>query len=147
MRLLNLASTEEYVLESDRIYENDGKTWTPREDATTWTLCVIDSSALAAILDKSSKISIDAETNQPSGTMSTHQNNANICQFGIKGWSHLKAHDGNEVAFRTQVRFVSGVKHEVVDPDILKLIPLAEQKELADRIMELNTVKEEEVKN
>jgi len=118
-------------------------------EATTFRLGTLDSRILGKIKDMATTINVDPT--QPDDEVSTSINgnevNFQTVAYGLKGWENFKDAKGNDIAFQTLTRRHSGQVYEVVDPEVLKLVPQAVLAELAYEITRDNEVSETEGKN
>ena len=67
--------------------------------------------------------------------------------FGLRGFNNFIDAKGRPIEFKTTPKVVNGQTYHVLSENILKVIPEAAIKELAAKIKELNSIRDEDVKN
>lgn len=117
---------------------------TPNEEwkPTRWNLKVLDSRVLAILKDKSTKITIDPS--KPDEEIGTQVNqNAyyyEVCALGLDNPEDFLNDKGDPVKWDTLKRNIAGKSYTVVSNETLGQIPDFVIQELAEKIIEGNTV-------
>jgi hypothetical protein len=159
IKLLNVSDTREFVSKYDSA--------TDASEQTVFVLGVLDSAAAGYLMDKLSTFSfesveVDSDDddekkdksgdkkvvgNKTIGNMPMNRTAMETCQLGLRGWRNLKD-DSGDILFKTEKMYIGQKKYQAVRMDLLRRIPLAVLKELADEITKDNLLLEpEEVKN
>lgn len=122
---------------------------TGTDAATTWLLGALDARVMAHIKDKATSIPVSAFTDASNAMASLNINvtNFDIVQFGLKGWKNLQDEDGKQVEYKTVHTTLGGRTYQTCDPKIVEVLRDEEISELANKIMEINTLSEPERKN
>lgn len=119
------------------------------DQATTFKLKALDSRVHGKVRDSATRVMVDPS--RPSDEVETTIEQSEVhfmaCSFGLAGWSNFQDARGNDVPFRTKKRNLGGRSYEIVDPDLMRTIPSAVIKELAEEIMKDNELKEIEGKD
>lgn len=142
IRAINLTKVVTHVLSFD---EDKG---TDKE--IKWELGALDSRVLASIKDRATGIPMSALSGggqDATATLNLNQTNFDIVVFGLKGFRNLLNEDGSAVEYKTAHTTLNGKTYLTADPDIVRTIPSEVIDELANEIMEINVMKEEERKN
>lgn len=131
---LSLEKTRPYQSKLDPEYGTD--------EATTFSLGTLDSRISGKIKDLATTINVDPTQLDDEVETSINQNEVffQTVSYGLKGIKNFLDEKGDEVKFRTLTRRHSGQIYQVVDPDVLKLIPQAVIVELALEIQKDNEV-------
>ncbi len=135
-------------LEATRDYESkfDPARGTP--EATKFILGTLDSRVAGKLRDLATTVMVDP--NKPDDEVATKINmedvNFQTVQFGAR-WENLVDTNGNAIECNTKNRSLGGKSYKVVDPDTLRLIPMAVIRELADEIRKVNELDEDAAKN
>lgn len=138
---------------------NLGKTWdfqskfdpdrgTP--EATTFHLQSLDSRVMGKLRDNTTKFLVDpsnpddvAET-----TVNAEHLNFETVQFGCTGWSNFSHPEtGEQVEYKTIGRRLGGKSYQIVDPEVLRMVPMAVIGEMGESIRAANELTEEDAKN
>lgn len=141
IRAINLSKTVRHQLSFDEDAGTDA--------AVTWIAGALDSRVLATIKDRATGIPMSALSGSGEGTatLNLNQTNYDVVLYGLKGWENLTYEDGKQVEFKTSTSQLGGKTYVTVDPELMKLIPPEAIDELANVIMDINTMKDEERKN
>ena len=99
-----------------------------KKDPTVWKIGVIPSIVFM-------KIARDAKNNEIEASYK-------VLQIGLKGWDNFK-----DVEFKSEKQEIYGRELDVVPLDLIERIPMPYIVELSAKIMELNSITEEERKN
>lgn len=115
-----------------------GQTWDytckkDKDNPTVWKLGTIDSTALLSM-------SQEAQQEQFISFL------VNVVRLGLKGWKNFQI-EGKEVEYRTIKENMYGKEREVLDNEVLAVIPADIISELGTEIIEKNQVSEEDQKN
>jgi hypothetical protein len=141
IRAINLTKTVKHQLS----FDEDAGT----DKATTWVLGALDSRVFAAIKDRATGIPMSALSGGSEGTatLNLNQTNFDVVLYGLKGWENFRYDDDRQVEYKTSTANLGGKTYVVVDPELVKMLPPEVIDELANAIMEINTVSEPERKN
>ena len=154
---LNTQATKEYVSHFDPLYRKDDA---PDPKATVFSLRALDSYMEANI----QSMSVSYKTTVPAGvdisTLTPDERNAltkrstdipGMCLEGVrlclKGWKNFKDQAGNDIPFKTVQENIKGRVYDVIDPDLMKLIPQHIIQELYLQINMLSVFSGQEIKN
>lgn len=121
----------EYVLREERAHASP----------TVFILGVLSASAEAAIEDALVKVSPDR-----SMTAATGSHVMAVLRSGLRGWRNFRDATGSEVPFPTSKATMRNGRPTITDDGLTMLSP-RHRKELADAIIERNTITEDEEKN
>ena len=134
-KAINLAKTKTIELESDPEYGTDA--------ATKFTIGALDGRVLSLIKDKATGIPMSTFGGGGDGmaTLRMNEMNFDIVVHGLKGV------DNYDVAFTTTQKQLGGKTYLVADPDFVATIPDEITGEIAEQILNINTLTEEERKN
>lgn len=139
IKALKLDAVRPFISASEE--RKDGKL-VDEANATIWEIGTLDSRIAGRIRDMATTVSVDP--NAPDEDVNTQINLAEVnyqtVMFGLKGWKNFRDADGNDIPFRTKSRTFSGGTYRVVDPDLMKLIPMHVIDELAAEIKKDNEV-------
>jgi hypothetical protein len=119
-------------------------------DATVFTLRVLDSRVMGQIRDSAMALGAADDSRidpRRSTILNVHESNFKTAQFGIVAWRNVQDADGNDVEFKTVKRVVGTTEYNVVDPELLKVLPQEVIDELALAVKDGNAVGKVEVKN
>jgi len=118
---LGLSETKDYISEYDKGVEK-----------TTWKIGVLDSDIFdlvgGNVLNRLSAMT-------------------EVVRFGLKGFANFKDNSGNEITFHTTNRIIGAVTYKIVADSIMKVIPPEIKYELANEIIKLSQLSEQEIKN
>lgn len=118
---LGLLETKEYKSIYDKV-----------EPKTVWILGVLDSDIFDLLGgNEGNKLSSMAET----------------VKFGLKGFTNFKDASGNDVTYATVSKVIGNTTYKVVADNIMKIIPPQVKYELANEIIKISQISEEERKN
>jgi len=120
-----------------------------QENASTFTLCSLDSRVMAKLKDGATKIGIDPT--RPDDIAETSINvedmNFQTVQFGCEDWDNVPDPDTNELLkYDTIARRLGGKSYKIVDPDVLCRIPLSTIRKMAEDIRDKNELSEADAK-
>lgn len=141
IKATNLTRTVEKQLTIDDAYGTD--------QATVFTIGALDARVMSVIKDKATALPVSAFSN-PEGAMASlnmNQTNFELVVFGLKGWKNFKDDQNNEVPFKTFVNHLGNKSYITADPDLVAVLPDEAIAELANLIMDINSIDEEERKN
>jgi hypothetical protein len=141
IRAINLTKTLRHQLSFD---EDKGT-----DQATTWVLGALDSRVMATLKDRATGLPISALQGSTEGTaiLNMNQVNFDVVVFGLKGFENFRYEDGKQVEYKTTHTNLGGKTYLTVDPELVKMLPPEVIDELANEIMDINVLKEEERKN
>lgn len=146
IKALTFGEQYDYVskLDPGRDEDND-------EKATVWKLGVIDALLLADIEDDAYEFALsdDQAVEEKSTTTKLHINRRNVVlvQHGLKGWENFTDADGNPIKYTSKSIVRNGREAQVVSDKLISLIPPPVIKELAEELLNTNSVSEIVVKN
>jgi hypothetical protein len=136
---ISLGETELYVSKLDT-----------GDNPTKWKIGVLDSAAMAEIRDMVTVFEVDrqADANAPTkNKLCLNQVNLEAVRFGLKGFENFIDSRGSMVDFMKEKRALAGKHVEVVNEDILRMIPFDVLMELGEVILKKNKISAEEAKN
>lgn len=142
IRAINLSKTKRHQLS----FDPDKGT----NKAITWVLGALDARVYAAIKDKATAIPMSAfsgDASEATATLNINKTNFDIVLFGLKGWEGLLDEDDKPVPYATENYNFEGRTYSVVKYDLLCQLPSEVIDELANEIMDINSLKEEDRKN
>lgn len=142
IRAINLTKTKQHILS----FDPDAKT----DKAIKWKIGALDARLLAAIKDKATAIPMSAfasDGSDATATLNINKTNFDIVLFGLKGWEGLLDENDAPVVYRTDNTTFEGRTYLTVAYDLLIQLPTEVIDELAQEILDINTMKEEERKN
>lgn len=142
IRCINLTKTKKHQLS----FDSDAGT----DKAVTWIIGALDSRIMAHIKDNATAIPMSAfsgENSDATATLNLNKTNFDIVVFGLKGWENLLDDTDKPVVFKTAHTSQAGKTYLTADPELIAMLPSEVIDELAQEIMEINTLKEEERKN
>ena len=117
--------------------------------ATTFMLKALDSRVMSYLQDNIATV----EVNPASGgeRVATKFNTAEMhfqtVMFGLDDVQNFLDPDGNQVAFTTVGRTIGTSLYKVASPDLVRMLPTSIIRELAEKILSINSVTEAEAKN
>jgi hypothetical protein len=108
---------------------------------TRWGLRVLDSRVIGILKDKATKLSIDPTRPDEEIATSVGQNDFyfQVCQFGI-----TEDTENYEVRYKSEKRNIGGKSYPIAAADWVSTIPEHIISELAERILEGNSLSEDE---
>lgn len=116
------------------------------KDATVFLYGTLDSRILGILQDKATSVKVNPSA--PDEDVDTQINSKafqfEVVQFGCRGWSNLKASNGDDIDFRMVKLNRGGKSYTVVDPDVLARVPGVVIDEFAQRIMSANEMTSDE---
>lgn len=138
---------------------NLGKTWdfqsksdpdrgTP--EATTFHLQSLDSRVMGKLRDNTTKFLVDPSNPDEVAETTVNAENLNFesVQFGCTGWDNFPhPTTGEMVEAKTVPRRLGGKSYQIIDPEVLCLVPLSVIGEMAEDIRKANELSEEDLKN
>lgn len=110
-------------------------------DPTVFVLGVLSSEVEATIEDALVKVGADKTM-----TAATGSQVVKVLRFGLRGWRNFRDGTGAEVPFPTSKAVMDKGRPTITDAGLTMLAP-KHRRELADAIVERNTVTEVEAKN
>ena len=132
---ISVGMTKEYSLKNDK------------DNPTVWLIGPLDSFMKARIIKSFGKIEVqDGKPVYVQGEIDFTENNFSIVRYGLKGFKNFKI-DGKEIEFKITKEKIFDRELDIVDDEILKMIPLFAINELASEIWGENQVSEELEKN
>jgi hypothetical protein len=141
VRAINIASTKDVEL-SQQLDPAAGT-----KDATKFIIGALDSYVMAELQDGLASFASGQNGEKDSATINFHEVALKGCRFGLRGWKNFLDENNNEVAFKTVKRAAHGREYDVVDPEVLRLVPIDAVTELYRQIRDFNTVSVVEAKN
>ena len=120
-------------------------------EATTFVLQCLDSRVMAKMKDGAATVRVDPS--KPDDIAETSINmeemNFNTAQFAIQGWENLHDPDkaGVMLEHSTIGRRLGGVSYRIVDPEVLKRVPLSTIRKIAQDVRARNELSEDDEKN
>lgn len=126
------------------------------EPPTVFEYGTLTSGDVGAIRDAVTKITFkgdlkDSEVDEEGRDFTTQVNtsamNREAVRRGLRGWENLMDSKGKPITFKTRTREIDRVQREVVPDDLLNLLPLPVIAELGEKILEENSLKEEDSGN
>lgn len=156
IRAINTAATKDYVSELDTAIDDNGK---PLPEATIWKLGAMDSYIQAHANSKATSYSVkegvditalkgkDDVASSMEYSMDAHALFIETCRFCIRGWENFEGPDGTNIEFKTVKTNLRGRTYEVVDPDLLAMVPSDIIQELYVEIETMSNMSEEDSKN
>lgn len=124
------------------------------EDKTIWKLGVIDAALLATIEDSMYEFSVPrneegtVDDDSPASTkLSIKQRNLAVVRHGLRGFENFKFTDGTEAKFQACSKVRAGHNVKVVEMATINQIPPKIIDELANEILERNSLTGDEAKN
>lgn len=141
IKAVNLTKTIDKQLSIDAAFGTD--------EATVFTIGALDGRVMSVIKDKATALPVSAFSN-PEGAMASlnmNQTNFELVVFGLKGWRNFKDDDGKEIPFKTIVNLLGNKSYVTADPDLVAQLPDEAVAELANMIMDINSIDETERKN
>lgn len=141
IRAINLTKTIKHQLSFDDAAGTD--------EAVTWVLGALDSRVMSAIKDRATGIPMSALSGGGEGTatLNLNQTNFDIVMFGLKGFENLRFEDDKQVEYKTAHTNLGGKTYLTCDPELIAILPSEVIDELANEILSINTLKEDERKN
>ena len=136
---LDLTATERFV--SDK----DPAKGTP--DETILILGTLDANILGHIQDKLTQYEPTPDGESATAKVNVHEAAILAAQFALQGWENFKDTKANDIEFKTKKRYVGGKSYSIVDPDVIKIVPLDIIMEMYRQVRDGNTLKAEEAKN
>ncbi len=138
---LTLSATKNYVSDLDPAKKDNP------EHATNFVLGAIDTFVNSHVFDRALEFKQGESNNVQSAGIKMNEMDVETVRFGLKDIKNLKDGDGNDIPFTTQVRVILGKTYNVVSEEILRILPLGVQRELAREIRNINTLTKAEAKN
>lgn len=139
IKALNLASTVDYVVKSDRSSERP----------TIFKLGTLDSRVVGLIKDMG--VAFKTDTNNPDAQAETILRNSKIqfltVQFGLIGFENFLDSNDNVINHTTEKYTLGDKTYNILSEDILKTLPGDVLVELYQEITALNQPSEDELKN
>lgn len=142
IRAINLTKTKQHIL----TFDPDAKT----DKAIKWKIGALDSRLMAAIKDRATAIPMSAfsgDNSDATATLNMNKTNFDVVLFGLKGWEGLLDEDDKPVEFRTEHTNFEGRTYLTVAYDLLIQLPGEVIDELAQEIIELNSLSSTDRKN
>ncbi len=142
IKALNLGKTWDFQSKSDP----DRGT----EQATTFHLQSLDSRVMGKLRDNTTKFLVDPSNPEDVAETSVNAENLNFesAQFGCTGWDNFQDPvSGVPIAMKTVPRRLGGKSYQIVDPEVLCLVPLSVIGEMGEDIRKANELTEEDAKN
>ena len=144
IKALNTSSVRDYT-----------SVWDSGDDPTIWKIGSLTARDIGVIRDSVTSFSFgkNDEGGIDAGDVDTKIERSKMwfeaVRRGLKGWDNfLDPQTDKPIPFKTIKRDLpGGIRSEIVPNELLDLIPLKIIEELADQIMEGNTMEAEEVKN
>jgi hypothetical protein len=147
IKTLNLTRQWDYASVYDDARDEEGKV---TAEATVFTLKQLDSRVVGQLRDSATSF-VQADPtridSRPVTTINTHEANFKRVQFGCIGWRNMHDDAGNDIEFKTVKRSIGNSLYDVVDPDVLRLVPGEVIDELAIQIHQGQIVTKDEAKN
>ncbi len=138
---------------------NLGKTWDFQSksdpdrgtsNATTWHLQSLDSRVMGKLRDNTTKFLVDPANPEEVAETSVNAENLNFesVQFGCTGWDNFQdPNTGQPIEIKTVARRLGGKSYQIVDPEVLRLVPMSVIGEMGEDIRKANELSEEDAKN
>lgn len=134
IKAVNLSKTIDY--QSD--YDPEKGT----DKATVATLGAIDTRVLGIIKDKATAIPVSSfSTGEGMATLNYNAMNFDVVQFGLKNIVRF------DVPYKTTIRILGQKQYVVADDSVVAALPEEVLSEYAGKILEINSLSEEERKN
>ena len=148
IKALTFGEQYDYISKLDPGIDEDND-----EKATVWKLGVIDALLLADIEDDAYEFALSDDGGDDDAPKSTttklHINRRNVVlvQHGLRGWSNFVDDEGNEVKYKTKSVTRNGRATDVLSDALISLIPPLVIKELAEELLNKNSMTALVVKN
>ncbi len=134
------SETKEVVLSHDPDQSNP----------TVWILGTLDLRSRAFIQDETTAFQVsDSDRPQEKADVKLRLSQSKILtvRFGVKGWRNLKDPVGQDILYEHDTLALDGKSYEVVAKSIIERFPYELVDQLAEAIMKLNSLTEQDRKN
>lgn len=131
-----------------------GKTWEyvskqdpDPQNPTVFVLQVLPARVLAHLQDEATVFQLGDNPDDRATRLRLNEVNYDIVRFGLVGIRNLRDEHGQEVQFSKERTVLAGKSYEVASHRILDMLPSSVINELAQEILERNTLGDDELKN
>ena len=134
------SETKEVVLDQDPDSANP----------TVWILGTLDLRSRAFIQDETTAFQVsdsDRPKDKADVKLRLSQSKILTAQFGVRGWKNLKDPFGQDILYEHDTLALDGKSYEVVAKSIIERFPYELVDQLAEAIMKLNSLTEQDRKN
>ncbi len=142
IKALNLGKSWDFQSKSDPDRGTD--------QATTFKLHSLDSRVMGKLRDNTTKFLVDPSNPEDVAetTVNAEHLNFETAQFGCEGWTNFQDPvTGESIEIKMVPRRLGGKSYQIVDPEVMRLVPMSVIGEMGEDIRAANELSEEDVKN